>query len=57
MNTTDLCCQTVFFPDDDDVVIQDMDMFNDYLVLFLRKNGLPMLCSMDMPMKANAEVF
>ncbi|KFK41330.1 hypothetical protein AALP_AA2G115900 [Arabis alpina] len=46
--------QTVFYPDDD-VVIQDMDMFNDYLVLFLNKNGLPMLCSMDMPMKANTK--
>ncbi|XP_024015335.1 uncharacterized protein LOC18007840 [Eutrema salsugineum] len=44
--------QIVFYPDDD-VVIQDMDMFNDYLVLFLTKKGLPMLCSIDMPMKAN----
>ncbi|CAA7053610.1 unnamed protein product [Microthlaspi erraticum] len=44
--------QTVFCPDDD-VVIQDMDMFNDYLVLSLSKKGLPMICSIDMPTKAN----
>ncbi|KAL1218505.1 hypothetical protein V5N11_001673 [Cardamine amara subsp. amara] len=46
--------QTVFFPDDD-IVIQDMDMFNDYLVLFLNKKGSPMLCSIDMPIKANTK--
>ncbi|KAG7658931.1 Alpha/Beta hydrolase fold [Arabidopsis suecica] len=46
--------QTVFRPDDD-VVIQDMDMFNDYLVLYLNKKGLPMLCSIDMPIKANTK--
>ncbi|KAF8074245.1 hypothetical protein N665_1117s0001 [Sinapis alba] len=46
--------QTVFCSDDD-VVIQDMDMFNDYLVLFLSKKGSPMLCSIDMPMKANTK--
>lgn len=46
--------QVVFCPDDD-VVIQDMDMFNDYLVLFFSKNGSPMLCSIDMPMKANTK--
>ncbi|CAD5316706.1 unnamed protein product [Arabidopsis thaliana] len=39
----------------DDVVIQDMDMFNDYLVLYLNKKGLPMLCSIDMPIKANTK--
>ncbi|EOA34106.1 hypothetical protein CARUB_v10021611mg [Capsella rubella] len=44
--------QIVFCPDDD-VVIQDMDMFNDYLVLFLTKKGSPMICSIDMPIKAN----
>ncbi|KAF3518001.1 hypothetical protein DY000_02063401 [Brassica cretica] len=46
--------QVVFCPDDD-VVIQDMDMFDDYLVLFLSKEGSPMLCSIDMPMKANTK--
>ncbi|CAH2066286.1 unnamed protein product [Thlaspi arvense] len=46
--------QTVFFPDDD-VVIQDMDMFNGYLVLFLNKKGSPSLCSIDTPMKANTK--
>ncbi|KAG7589464.1 Peptidase S9A N-terminal domain [Arabidopsis suecica] len=46
--------QTVFCPNED-VVIQDMDMFNDYLVLFLNKKGLPMLCSIDMPIKANTK--
>ncbi|XP_010415530.1 PREDICTED: uncharacterized protein LOC104701531 [Camelina sativa] len=44
--------QIVFCPNDE-VLIQDMDMFNDYLVLFLNKNGFPMLCSIDMPVKAN----
>ncbi|KAG7586369.1 Alpha/Beta hydrolase fold [Arabidopsis thaliana x Arabidopsis arenosa] len=46
--------QTVFCPNDD-VVIQDMDMFNDYLVLFLNQKGVPMLCSIDMPIKANTK--
>lgn len=46
--------QVVFCPDDD-VVIEDMDMFSDYLVLFLSKEGSPMLCSIDMPMKANTK--
>ncbi|KAG2322656.1 hypothetical protein Bca4012_057352 [Brassica carinata] len=46
--------QSVFCPDDD-VVIQDMDMFNDYLVLFLSKKGSPMICSIDMPIKANTK--
>ncbi|XP_009105452.1 protease 2 [Brassica rapa] len=46
--------QVVFFPDDD-VVIEDMDMFSDYLVLFFSKKGSPMLCSIDMPMKANTK--
>lgn len=55
-NYTDFSCQIVFCPNDD-VVIQDMDMFNDYLVLFLNKNGLPMLCSIDMPIKAHTKVF
>ncbi|KAJ4874619.1 Prolyl oligopeptidase family protein [Raphanus sativus] len=46
--------QVVFCPDDD-VVIQDMDMFNDYLVFFLSKKGSPMICSIDMPMEANTK--
>lgn len=54
-NTTYCSCQVVFCPDDD-VVIEDMDMFSDYLVLFLSKEGSPMLCSIDMPMKANTKV-
>lgn len=48
--------QVVFCPDDD-VVIQDMDMFNDYLVFFLSKKGSPMICSIDMPMEANMKVI
>ncbi|CAN8236042.1 unnamed protein product [Cochlearia groenlandica] len=53
-NTNEFYFQTVFCPDDD-VVIQDMDMFNDFIVLFLSKKGLPMICSIDMPIKANTK--
>ncbi|XP_010521477.1 PREDICTED: uncharacterized protein LOC104800376 isoform X1 [Tarenaya hassleriana] len=44
--------QTVIHPDDNDS-IQDMDMFDDYMVLFLNKNGLPVISSIDMPIRAN----
>jgi hypothetical protein len=34
---------------DSDCTIQDMDIFHDNLVLFLRKNGTPLFCSISMP--------
>lgn len=40
--------QIVTVPDSD-CTIQDMDIFHDNLVLFLRKNGTPLFCSISMP--------
>ncbi|KMZ72993.1 putative Oligopeptidase B [Zostera marina] len=32
-----------------DITFQDMDMFEEHLVLFIHQKGLPMLCSINMP--------
>ncbi|KAM0900422.1 hypothetical protein ACQ4PT_020673 [Festuca glaucescens] len=32
-------------------IFQDMDIFHEHLVLFLRKDGLPLFCSIDLPLK------
>ncbi|KAH7688999.1 Peptidase S9A prolyl oligopeptidase protein, partial [Dioscorea alata] len=38
-----------------DVTFQAMDMFHGHLVLFLKKEGLPMLCSINMPINIDNE--
>ncbi|KAM0941718.1 putative oligopeptidase B [Dioscorea sansibarensis] len=38
-----------------DVTFQDMDMFNGHLVLSLEKEGVPMLCSINMPVNVDNE--
>ncbi|XP_023550805.1 uncharacterized protein LOC111808835, partial [Cucurbita pepo subsp. pepo] len=37
----------------EDFSIQDMDVFSGHLVLFVNKNGVPMLCSINLPLDAN----
>ncbi|GAA0139791.1 serine protease [Lithospermum erythrorhizon] len=37
------------------IFLQDMDMFNDHLVLFLTKEGTSSICSIDMPVNLNIE--
>ncbi|KAK3133608.1 hypothetical protein QOZ80_6AG0538650 [Eleusine coracana subsp. coracana] len=46
--------QIVMLPGSD-CVIEDMDMFHDSLVLFLRKNGSHLFCSIDMPIDVDFE--
>jgi hypothetical protein len=41
---------------DSDCTIQDMDIFHDNLVLFLRKNGTPLFCSISMPIDVDVQV-
>lgn len=36
-----------------DYTFQDMDIFHENLVLFLRKDGLPLFCSIDLPVKVD----
>ncbi|KAM0866112.1 hypothetical protein ACQ4PT_042830 [Festuca glaucescens] len=36
-----------------DCIFQDMDIFHEHLVLFLRKDGLPLFCSIDLPVKVD----
>ncbi|KAH7688997.1 Peptidase S9A prolyl oligopeptidase protein [Dioscorea alata] len=38
-----------------DATFQDMDMFHGHLVLSLQKEGLPMLCSINMPINVDNE--
>ncbi|KAL6655388.1 hypothetical protein ACP70R_006214 [Stipagrostis hirtigluma subsp. patula] len=46
--------QTVALPGSD-CYIQDMDIFHGNLVLFLRKNGTPLFCSIDMPIDVDLQ--
>lgn len=34
-----------------------MDVFSGHLVLFVNKNGVPMLCSINLPLDANHKVL
>lgn len=34
-----------------DCTFQDMDIFHEHLVLFLQKDGLPLFCSIDLPVQ------
>ncbi|XP_059655634.1 uncharacterized protein LOC132302731 [Cornus florida] len=40
--------QRIIVPSED-TCLQDMDIFNGHLVLFLNKNGSPLICSINMP--------
>ncbi|KAJ7943291.1 protease 2 [Quillaja saponaria] len=46
--------QNIIFPSED-MSLQDMDIFNGHLVLFVNKKGLPMLCSLNLPIHVNLE--
>ncbi|XP_021912299.1 uncharacterized protein LOC110826029 isoform X3 [Carica papaya] len=38
-----------------DISLQDMDMSDEHLVLFLDKKGFPMLCSIDLPVNVDSK--
>lgn len=38
------------------MTICDMDIFNGHLVLLLNKKGLPVLCSLDLPIQNDSKV-
>lgn len=40
----------------EDICLEDMDIFNGHLVLFLNKKGSPSICSINMPIDADPEV-
>ncbi|MBA0805636.1 hypothetical protein Gohar_005131 [Gossypium harknessii] len=46
--------QNIFYPGED-TCIQDMDIFNGHLVLFLNKDGFPMICSIDLPINVDCK--
>ncbi|CAK9142472.1 unnamed protein product [Ilex paraguariensis] len=52
MQATNL--QNVLMPSKD-IIVQDMDIFNEHLVLSLNKKGSPVICSIKMPIDANCE--
>ncbi|KAI4989934.1 hypothetical protein ZWY2020_038297 [Hordeum vulgare] len=39
-----------------DCTFQDMDIFHEHLVLFLQKDGLPLFCSIDLPVQIDFQV-
>lgn len=41
----------------ENVCLEDMDMFNEHLVLFLNKNGCRSICSIPMPFGVDRQVF
>ncbi|GFP95309.1 protease 2 [Phtheirospermum japonicum] len=41
----------------DDICLEDMDIFHENLVLFLNKKGSPSICSVDMPIGFDCELF
>ncbi|KAI9169466.1 hypothetical protein LWI28_012690 [Acer negundo] len=46
--------QNVILPNED-ISVQDMDIFNEHLVLFLNRKGVPMLCSISLPININSK--
>lgn len=48
--------QSIILPDKD-TSLCDMDIFNGYLVLFFTKKGLPLLCSLNLPMQIDFKVY
>ncbi|WMV28034.1 hypothetical protein MTR67_021419 [Solanum verrucosum] len=53
-NLQSTCLQNIIEPSED-IFIQDMDMFNEHLVLFLNKEGSSSICSVDMRTIINCE--
>ncbi|XP_009761516.1 uncharacterized protein [Nicotiana sylvestris] len=53
-NLQSICLQNIIVPSGD-IFIQDMDMFNEHLVLFLNKEGSSSICSVDMRTIINCE--
>ncbi|MCD7467948.1 hypothetical protein HAX54_005659 [Datura stramonium] len=53
-NLQSTCLQNIIEPSGD-IFIQDMDMFNEHLVLFLNKEGSSSICSVDMRTIINCE--
>lgn len=45
-----------FILPDEDMSFQDMDVFNGHLVLSISKKGLPMLCSINLPIDPDCKV-
>ncbi|GMH01817.1 hypothetical protein Nepgr_003656 [Nepenthes gracilis] len=53
----DICSanwQNIFLPSEG-TSLQDMDIFNEYLVLFLHKKGCSRMCSIDLPVDINCK--
>ncbi|KAL2546592.1 Prolyl oligopeptidase family protein [Forsythia ovata] len=46
--------QNVIIPGDD-IYVEDMDIFNGHLVLFLNKDGSPSICSIDLPIDTDCK--
>ncbi|XP_022881867.1 uncharacterized protein LOC111398932 isoform X4 [Olea europaea var. sylvestris] len=46
--------QNIIMPGDD-IYVEDMDIFNGHLVLFLNKDGSPSICSIDLPIDTNCK--
>ncbi|KAL0430024.1 UNVERIFIED_CONTAM: Protease 2 [Sesamum radiatum] len=46
--------QNVIMPGED-TCLEDMDIFNGHLVLFLNRNGSPLICSIDVPTEFDCE--
>ncbi|XP_050223257.1 uncharacterized protein LOC126673230 [Mercurialis annua] len=44
--------QNIILPSED-MGFQDMDIFNGHLVIFLQRKGVPMLCSINLPINVN----
>ncbi|XP_026660273.1 protease 2 [Phoenix dactylifera] len=44
--------QAIVLPDEG-ITFQDMDIFHGYLVLFLHQKGIPLFCSINMPVDVN----
>ncbi|XP_048228684.1 protease 2 isoform X3 [Ricinus communis] len=47
--------QNIILPSED-MNFQDMDIFKGHLVLFLQKKGLPMICSISLPIKVDHKI-
>lgn len=48
--------QNIILPGED-ISLQDMDIFNGHLVLFVSKKGVPMLCSINLSINFECKVF
>ncbi|KAK1361973.1 Prolyl endopeptidase [Heracleum sosnowskyi] len=46
--------ETVLVPGED-VIIKDIDIFNEYLVLELKRNGFPVMCSIKLPIDGSSK--